>query len=268
MTDQPVADRPGVDRGGIVSDATFDADAAPELASGDSGEWVTYLQQLLDHFGFDGSGVTGSYDDGTEGAVRSLQQRARLEDTGRMDRAAWHALAQGGSREDLAHAAAEVSGANADQLLGSAGPLSTNLEDPRGAGGYQQAALEPGFPVTVTVVPESSASQSWATLDLTVTNVSDSTLDPVTYSWVASLRNTPNFVGEGSGPIGRMEPHASTALQVSHEVHAPVLGADPPIYQFIVMVFSKETTYQFDSHDEVRAYYSVSSDLTVAAERE
>ena len=251
-----------------MSDTTFDADAAPELAFGDSGEWVTYLQQLLEHFDFDGGGVTGSYDEGTERAVRSLQQRAGLEETGRMDRAAWHALAQGGSREDLAQAAAEVSGAHADQLLGSAGPLSTNLEDPRGAGGYQQAALEPGFPVRVTVVPESSASQSWVTLDLNVTNVSDGTLDPVTYSWVASLRNTANFVGEGSGTIGRMEPHASTALQVRHEVHAPDLGVDAPIYQFIVMAFSTETTYQINSHDEVRAYYSVSSDLTVAAERE
>jgi hypothetical protein len=105
------------------------------------------------------------------------------------------------------------------------------------------------------------------TLDNTVENRTHWTLAPVTWSWVASVPGTDHFVGEGSGTIGRMDGYASVPLQATHEVKAPDLGVDPPIYQFIVMVFSTDTDYHINSHEEVRAYYSVSSDLTVAAER-
>jgi peptidoglycan hydrolase-like protein with peptidoglycan-binding domain len=338
-----------------VAATAFDADAAPEIGKGEKGEWVTFLQQWLEHHGFELGATSGVFDDATETAVQSFQQRSRLEQTGRADRATWRVIALGGPTETLdpdsapelrkgqkggwveylqmllaasghppsggvdgdfstgtrravrqfqdAHGlkcdgvvglntwtrlgvygegipvplhapvsgtpAADAEAADDDDATapGSGpGPLSTTLE-PTGVH-PTVAAAQPGFPITATVVPQSAAGQGWVTLDITVENRSHWTLEPVTYSWVASVRGTANFVGEGSGTIGRMAGLASTALQVSHQVDAPDLGEDLPIYQFIVMVFSTDTEYHIKSHEEVRAYYAVSSDFTVAVERD
>lgn len=334
----------------------FDADAAPEIGKGERGEWVTFLQQWLEHNGFELGATTGIYDDATETAVQSFQRQSRLEQTGRADRATWRVISLGGPTETLDPDSApelrkgtkggwveylqmllaasghppnggvdadfgrstrravrkfqEAHGLSCDGVVGldtwtrlgvygegipvplhapvggspaadaedpddddpsatpgggGAGPLSTTLEpsdDPAPA-----RVAEAGFPISATVVPQSAASQGWVTLDIAVQNRSHWILEPVTYSWVASIKDTPNFVGEGSGTIGRMEALASTALQVSHQVDAPDLGEEPPIFQFIVMVFSTDTQYRLNSHEEERAYYSVSADFTVAVER-
>ena len=64
----------------------------PTLGAGDTGEWVTYLQQLLEYHqvgsGFDG----GTYCAATEYAVSTLQQHRGLPATGQCDEATWAAL--------------------------------------------------------------------------------------------------------------------------------------------------------------------------------
>lgn len=248
----------------------FDAGAAPELARGEQGEWVTFLQQWLEHHGL-APGASGVFDDATEAAVHSFQERWQLDPTGQVDRATWQAIAGGSPDASVQGGADSADGAggadgSAAAYDGSAGPLTTTLE-PTDGGAPPDISGEEHFPIEATVVPQSSASQSWVTLDITVTNRSHWTLDPVTWSWVASVRGTDHFVGEGSGTIGRMDGYASVSLQATHEVKAPDLGEDPPIYQFIVMVFSTDTEFHIGSAEEVREYYSVTSDLMVTAER-
>lgn len=63
----------------------------PELGPGDTGEWVTYLQQLLRQHSYPVD-VNGDYDDATTGAVRQLQEVNALDVTGRTDAATWAAL--------------------------------------------------------------------------------------------------------------------------------------------------------------------------------
>ncbi|MFI7673036.1 peptidoglycan-binding protein [Actinophytocola sp. NPDC049390] len=64
----------------------------PTLSAGDTGEWVTYLQQLLEYHqmgsGFEG----GTYCAATEYAVSTLQQHHGLSATGQCDEATWAAL--------------------------------------------------------------------------------------------------------------------------------------------------------------------------------
>ena len=64
----------------------------PVLTTGDTGEWVTYLQQLLEYKQF-GSGFTaGTFDDATAQAVAAAQQQYGLPVTGTTDSATWDAL--------------------------------------------------------------------------------------------------------------------------------------------------------------------------------
>lgn len=65
----------------------------PTLGKGDSGEWVIYLQQMLEYHHVGGGGFQpGSYCDATEQAVVSLQQQRGLAVTGRCDEVTWSAL--------------------------------------------------------------------------------------------------------------------------------------------------------------------------------
>jgi peptidoglycan hydrolase-like protein with peptidoglycan-binding domain len=64
----------------------------PLLNKGDTGDWVTYLQQLLEYQQV-GSGFTaGTFDDATEAGVRAVQQQHSIEQTGQCDEATWAAL--------------------------------------------------------------------------------------------------------------------------------------------------------------------------------
>lgn len=64
----------------------------PTLATGDTGEWVTYLQQLLTHLGMGGGLATGVFDATTADAVRQVQQRYSLPATGTCDEPTWAVL--------------------------------------------------------------------------------------------------------------------------------------------------------------------------------
>lgn len=64
----------------------------PTLNPGDTGDWVTYLQQLLEFLGV-GTGFTaGVFDDVTAAAVRAAQQSNALAVNGVCDEQTWAAL--------------------------------------------------------------------------------------------------------------------------------------------------------------------------------
>ena len=74
----------------------------PELAPGQTGEWVQYLQQSLQYVQLMTASEDG-FGSATEAAVRRLQSEAGATETGRMDQAAWDALTarvgQGGGQQ-------------------------------------------------------------------------------------------------------------------------------------------------------------------------
>jgi peptidoglycan hydrolase-like protein with peptidoglycan-binding domain len=64
----------------------------PTLRSGDTGDWVVYLQQLLEHLGIASGFVLGVFDEITSTAVRLAQQQHSLTTSGYCDEATWAAL--------------------------------------------------------------------------------------------------------------------------------------------------------------------------------
>jgi peptidoglycan hydrolase-like protein with peptidoglycan-binding domain len=68
----------------------------PVLSPGDSGEWVSYLQQLLEYHRF-GSGFTaGTFDDATGRALSLMQEHHSLPRTGVADEISWKTLREAG----------------------------------------------------------------------------------------------------------------------------------------------------------------------------
>ncbi|OLF19229.1 peptidoglycan-binding domain-containing protein [Actinophytocola xanthii] len=64
----------------------------PALGAGDTGEWVTYLQQLLEYHQVGSGFQAGEYCAATEQAVAAVQQRHGLAATGSCDPGTWAAL--------------------------------------------------------------------------------------------------------------------------------------------------------------------------------
>ncbi len=64
----------------------------PQLSQGDSGDWVTYLQQMLGYAGYSPGAVDGNFGQSTEDAVKSYQQASGLGVTGVVDAQTWAAL--------------------------------------------------------------------------------------------------------------------------------------------------------------------------------
>lgn len=93
----------------------------PELNKGDSGEWVTYLQQCLNTFDmYSPVEETGTYDDATEGKVRFVQGTVGVPESGTMDERTWEAL--------LAFLAARAGGT--DDGTGTGGTEAEDWKDP------------------------------------------------------------------------------------------------------------------------------------------
>ena len=65
----------------------------PELSRGASGEWVQYLQQLLERWGYSPGSIDSEFAASTEGAVRAFQGAAGLNADGAVNAATWAALA-------------------------------------------------------------------------------------------------------------------------------------------------------------------------------
>lgn len=64
----------------------------PDLVPGHTGEWVTYLQQLLTHHGAGSGFQDATYCATTESSVRDVQRRHGLPETGHCDGATWEKL--------------------------------------------------------------------------------------------------------------------------------------------------------------------------------
>lgn len=81
--------------------STYDVTSTdyPELRTGDTGEWVTYLQQRLVAVGYSPGGVDGDFGPLTEQEVRRLQSAGGVSETGVVDSASW-ALLEGASPSD------------------------------------------------------------------------------------------------------------------------------------------------------------------------
>jgi peptidoglycan hydrolase-like protein with peptidoglycan-binding domain len=71
----------------------------PDLVPGHTGEWVTYLQQLLTYQQAGDGFEEATYCAATESAVRELQRRHSLPETGQCDAAVWEQLT--GESDDL-----------------------------------------------------------------------------------------------------------------------------------------------------------------------
>ena len=67
----------------------------PELSRGASGEWVQYLQQLLERWGYSPGSIDSEFADSTVEAVRAFQSAAALNADGVVNAATWAALVGG-----------------------------------------------------------------------------------------------------------------------------------------------------------------------------
>jgi Putative peptidoglycan binding domain len=85
----------------------------PELSRGSSGEWVTYLQQCLEHLGYQPGSIDGEFGPRTEQAVAAFQAAYGLSEIGRVDSATWSLLTGTtlvNEAEELVETAADGSG--------------------------------------------------------------------------------------------------------------------------------------------------------------
>jgi peptidoglycan hydrolase-like protein with peptidoglycan-binding domain len=88
----------------------------PELRLGDTGEWVSYLQQRLAVLGYDPGPIDGEFGELTDAMVRRLQADRGAYESGVVDQGSWGLLA-GGS--DTSYDPAD------EQEAGSATPTAT-----------------------------------------------------------------------------------------------------------------------------------------------
>ena len=65
----------------------------PDLQSGDTGEWVTFLQQQLAALGYDPGTIDGEFGPRTESELRRLQAAGGVSETGRVDAGSWGLVA-------------------------------------------------------------------------------------------------------------------------------------------------------------------------------
>lgn len=121
----------------------------PNLSRGDEGEWVTYLQQMLEYRQLGGGFTIGIYCDATEQAVRVLQQQSSLEETGLCDESAWAALTADQSAAGDDAVGYETSAEGADAVPGD---IAVSIEDEVGAPEVEELVddLEP-LPENATV---------------------------------------------------------------------------------------------------------------------
>jgi murein L,D-transpeptidase YcbB/YkuD len=90
----------------------------PDLVPGHTGEWVTYLQQLLNYHQVGRDFQAETYCGATESAVRELQRRNGLPETGHCDAATWECLT------------AEATGGDGEEELVIAFSVEDNVETP------------------------------------------------------------------------------------------------------------------------------------------
>ncbi|MFL6113261.1 MAG: peptidoglycan-binding protein [Catenulispora sp.] len=100
----------------------------PTLRSGDTGDWVTYLQQLLEYRGVGGGFSAGTFDDATQNAVVQIQQRGGLNPTGVCESDTWAALTATSSASTTPASTTPASTAT-DDPAGTPGDIAVSIQD-------------------------------------------------------------------------------------------------------------------------------------------
>jgi peptidoglycan hydrolase-like protein with peptidoglycan-binding domain len=91
---------------------------SPDLRDGDTGEWVTYLQQMLAAAGYDPGPADGEFGALTATAVRQLQANGGAAQTGIADQTTWGLLNGAGQQEHHDSYVPDASGGQHDQPAG------------------------------------------------------------------------------------------------------------------------------------------------------
>jgi peptidoglycan hydrolase-like protein with peptidoglycan-binding domain len=87
----------------------------PELTQGSQGEWVTYLQQLLEQAGYLTESADGDFGPATDSAVRAYQSDSGLDADGIVGDATWEALtATSGGEGESTETSDDTSGGAAE----------------------------------------------------------------------------------------------------------------------------------------------------------
>lgn len=114
----------------------------PELYPGTSGEWVTYLQQLMTYYGYWRGPEDGGFSDDLASAVRILQQQYGLTADGVVRADTWAILTgatqstQSGTGAPAADATASSATAAAGQGLAATGAQPEQVPASESAGGW------------------------------------------------------------------------------------------------------------------------------------
>ena len=133
----------------------------PELRAGISSEWVQYLQQLLQHYGYWSGAADGSFGEDLESAVRALQEAYGLPATGVVDASTWSLL----TGETNSSTAGDADADTASSPGGGSGhgqPHEANPMTPTGATGEEVPASfsDHGLPAFQYTFPDSPVAHA------------------------------------------------------------------------------------------------------------
>ncbi|MBJ7529880.1 MAG: peptidoglycan-binding protein [Nocardioides sp.] len=101
----------------------------PDLSAGSSGEWVTYLQQLLQQAGYLATEPDGDFGPATEGAVRDFQAAQGLDADGAVGPLTWAALTGSAAPETPTDPEPEPDPDPGPDLGGETGDVPVSLQE-------------------------------------------------------------------------------------------------------------------------------------------
>jgi len=135
----------------------------PIVVPGDSGEYVTLLQERLQQLGYYEDSVNGQYGSTTETAVERFQEAAGLERHGQVEETTWAAIEQylafnGGGYQDTSDSTEDASG---ERQLSEDGNWWWDGADWQPVDGQDTAAETEAGPVNVQVAFQLSPDGQW-----------------------------------------------------------------------------------------------------------
>ena len=114
----------------------------PDLQAGDSGEWVTHLQQRLHELSLYDGPIDGAYGEATDAAVQRLHEAAGIQHDGGVSAQTWQAIVEQEERAGIATQEDYGAGdAGVPEL--AVGQLSEDGQWTWDGSGWQAAAEEP-----------------------------------------------------------------------------------------------------------------------------